>query len=142
MAWDARQPLSRVAEELDIPQTTLHQRVRKLEETGVIKGSRLIIDWEQVGLPVTAIASLRAGAGGPLQEAADVLQAIPYVQGCFSVTGEFDLLVVIRARSSEHLGELLEELREAVPGQSRTLVVLSTFFDGRIPPLEQGEGAV
>ena len=106
------------------------------EEQGVIAGSRLVIDWEQVGLPVIAIVSLAVTTPGPLEEAAASVAEIPWIQNCFSVTGEFDLLMVIRARSSDHLGEILEMLRAAVPGQSRTVVVLSTFFEGRTPPME------
>lgn len=134
MANDARRPLSRVAAEIGVPQTTLHQRVRRLEEAGVIVGSRLLIDWEKVGLPVLAIVSLEVTAPGPFEDAARALTDIPYVQSCYSITGEFDLMLVVRAQSSDHLGEVLEMVRAAVPGHSRTLVVLSTFWDGRVPP--------
>jgi DNA-binding Lrp family transcriptional regulator len=51
------------------------------------------------------------------------------------VTGEFDLLLTVRARSSQHLGEVLEEIRRTTPGRSRTIVVLATYFEGRMPPL-------
>jgi DNA-binding Lrp family transcriptional regulator len=135
LADDARKPLSRVAEELGVAQTTLHQRVRRLEEHGIIKGARLVVDWEQVGLPVVAVVSVGVDEPGLLADAAAKFAAIPYVQNCFSITGEFDLMLVVRARSSDHLGEVLEMLRGAVHGRSRTVIALSTFFEGRIPPL-------
>ncbi len=140
LADNARQPLSRVAEELGIAQTTLHQRVRRLEEHGVIAGARLVIDWEQVGLPVVAVVSIGVEEPGPLADAAAKFAAIPYVQNCFSITGEFDLMLVVRARSSDHLGEVLEMVRSAVHGRSRTVIALSTFFEGRVPPLPADEG--
>ena len=61
---------------------------------------------------------------------------IPYVMSCFAITGEFDLMLVIRARSSQHLGEILEDLRNQGLGRSRTVVVLNTFFEYRTPPIE------
>jgi len=140
LAEDARKPLSRVAQELGVAQTTLHQRVRRLEEQGIIAGSRLVIDWEQAGLPVVAVVSVTVDEPGPLADAAARFAQIPYVQNCFSITGEFDLMLVVRARSSDHLGEVLEMLRTAVHGQSRTVIALSTFFEGRIPPLPEPGG--
>ena len=134
LADDARKPLSRVADDLGVGTSTVHARVKRMEDQGVIAGSRLLVDWEQVGLPVLALVSIEVADGSPLREAATQVAENPYVQNCFAVTGEFDLLAVIRAHSSNHLGEILEDLRHLVPGRTRTVVVLSTFFDGRVPP--------
>lgn len=132
---DGRTPYSRIAEECGVATTTVHQRVKRLTEKGIILGSRVRVDWEAVGLPVTAVVSLEAPSGEPLADIAEELRVIPFIQNCFAVTGEFDLLMTVRARSSEHLGELLEEIRSYAPGRSRTLVVLSTYFEGRVPPV-------
>ena len=134
LATDARKPLSQVARELDMATATVHQRVGKLREAGIIRGNRLRLDWEQVGLPVVATVSIAAGAGS-LADLADQLRTIPYIESCFGVSGEFDLLLVVRATSSMHLGEILDEIRVISPGTSRTVVVLNTYFEGRIPPL-------
>jgi Lrp/AsnC family leucine-responsive transcriptional regulator len=136
LANDARRPLARLAEELDIAQTTLHQRVRRLEETGVITGSRLVVDWDQAGLPVVALISIEVTQRGSLADTAERISENPYVLSCFAITGEFDLLLVVRAESSAHLGEVLEDLRNQGLGHSRTVVVLSTFFENRMPPIE------
>ena len=133
---DARRPLARVAEELQIAQTTLHQRVRRLEEQGVITGSRLVVDWDQAGLPVAALISIEVTRRGSLADTAERISANPYVMSCFAITGEFDLLLVVRAESSAHLGEILEDLRNQGLGHSRTVVVLSTFYENRMPPIE------
>ncbi|MEN8041001.1 MAG: Lrp/AsnC family transcriptional regulator [Actinomycetota bacterium] len=132
---DGRIPYSRIADECDVATTTVHQRVKRLTDNGVITGTRVRVDWEAIGLPVTAVISVESPAGGPLTEIAKSLETIPYVQNCFAVTGEFDLLLTVRAKSSEHLGELLDEIRSHAPGRSRTLVVLNTHFEGRIPPV-------
>ena len=93
------------------------------------------VGWEAVGLPVTAAASIETPSSRPLAAIAEELRAIPYIQNCFSMTGEFDLLLTVRARSSDHLGRILEEIRSYLPGRSRALVVLATHFEGRVPPV-------
>jgi Lrp/AsnC family leucine-responsive transcriptional regulator len=132
---DGRTPYSRIAQDCGVATTTVHQRVKRLTDNGVIIGTRVRVDWEAVGLPVTAVVSLETPSSEPLADIAEELRAIPYVQNCYAVTGEFDLLLTVRARSSEHLGQLLEEIRRYAPGRSRTLVVLATYFEGRVPPV-------
>ncbi len=132
---DGRMPYSRIAQDCAVATTTIHQRVKRLVDSGVIKGTRVRVDWETVGLPVTAQVSVEAPNTKALASVAEDLSAIPFIQNCFAVTGEFDLLMTVRARSSEHLGEILEEIRSHAPGRSRTLVVLATYFEGRVPPV-------
>jgi Lrp/AsnC family leucine-responsive transcriptional regulator len=135
LSQDARVPITQIAKDLGVAAATTHQRVRKLESRGVIQGYRADLDWEQLGFPVVAVVSLSLEAGSSLKASAARLQDIAHVQAAFAVTGEFDILAIVRARSSDHLGDVLEEIREVVPGRSRTVVVLSTFFSGAIPPL-------
>ena len=138
LAKDARLPLTQIARELGVPAATVHQRFNRLRERGILLGARIRLDWEQIGLPVVATVSLAVGSGS-LQDVADRLQSIPYIENCFSVTGEFDMLVVIRAASGTHLGEILDDVREIAPGTSRTVVVLNTYFDGRVPPIPDAD---
>jgi len=138
LAVDARRPLTQIARQLDVPSATVHQRVNRLRDRGVLLGARLRLNWAEVGLPVVATVSLAVGSGS-LEDVADRLKTIPYIENCFSVTGEFDMLIVIRAASGSHLGEILDDVREIAPGASRTVVVLNTYFDGRIPPLPAAE---
>jgi Lrp/AsnC family leucine-responsive transcriptional regulator len=133
---DGRMPYSRIAEEAGVATTTVHQRVRRLTERGVIAGTRVKVDWEALGLPVTAAISVTAPDDRPLKEVADGLSSIPFVYSCYAVSGEFDLLVMVRARSSNHLGELLEGIRQHAPGRTRANVVLATYFEGRLPTLD------
>lgn len=134
LVGDGRMPYSRIAEESDVAVTTVHQRVKRLIDKGIITGTRVSVDWEKVGLPVTAVVSVETPTSEPMADIAEGLRSIPYVQNCYAVTGEFDLLMTVRARSSAHLGELLDEIRSHAPGRSRTLVVLATYFDARVPP--------
>jgi len=132
---DGRTPYSRIAEDADVATTTVHQRVKRLTERGIIRGTRVIVDWEAVGLPVTAVVSVEAPPDQPLSEIAEGMKDIPEIQNCYASTGEFDLILTVRARSSDHLGQLLSDIRQVAPGRSRTIVVLATYFDGRVPPV-------
>ncbi len=138
LAEDARLPLAQVAKELGVATATVHARVKRLRDDGVIRGSRILLDWTKVDLPVAAIISLALGTAESLADVAARLKTIPYVVSCFAVTGEFDLQVVVRARSSDHLGQILEDIRQVAPGMSRTVVALTTYFEGRVPPLTNG----
>lgn len=135
---DGRIPYSRVANDLGVATTTVHQRVKRLTEKGIIRGTRVILDWEAIGLPVTAIVSVEYRGPESLAAIAEQVRAIPYLEASFAVTGEFDLSLLVRARSSDHLGDLLEEIRQITPGRSRTVIVLATHFDSRVPPVDAG----
>jgi Lrp/AsnC family leucine-responsive transcriptional regulator len=139
---DGRMPYSRIADEAGVATTTVHQRVRRLTERGIITGTRVKVDWEALGLPVTAVISVTAPDDRPLKDVAEGFRSIPFVYSCYAVTGEFDLLVMVRARSSNHLGELLEEIRQYAPGRTRAIVVLATYYEGQLPTLEVQSGSL
>ena len=140
LTQDGRTPYSRIAEDAGVATTTVHQRVKRLTRDGVITGTRARVDWEAVGLPVTAVVSVEAPSDRPLADFAEALGSIPEIQSCFAVTGEFDLMLIVRAESSGHLGDLLDRIRGVTPGPSRTIVVLATYFEGRVPPLAASDG--
>ena len=136
LTQDGRMPYSRIADQAGVATTTVHQRVKRLTKRGIITGTRVRVNWEALGLPVTAVVSVTAPDDRPLDEVADGLRSIEFVYSCYAVTGEFDLLVMVRARSSNHLGELLGEIRQHAPGRTRANVVLATYFEGRLPSFE------
>lgn len=136
LALDARTPYAQIAKQLGVATGTIHQRAKRMVESGIIKGFRLELDWEAVGLPIAGVVSLRTNSDKPLGEVAADLRQIPYVASCVAVTGEFDLYLTIRAHSSEHLGEMVDEIRRIAKASTRTVVVLATFYLGITPPLE------
>lgn len=135
LAVDGRRPYAQIAKDLGVATATVHQRVKRLRERGIIKGYRLELDWEAVGLPVAAVISISSQADKSLVAVAEDLRSIPYVASCVAVTGEFDMYATVRARSSAHLGELVDQIRRVAKGTTRTVVILSTYFLGITPPL-------
>ncbi len=135
LAEDGRQPFSQIAIQIGKSTATVHQRVKRLKERGYIHSFTVDLDWEALGYPVDAYISISDRESHGLAELSERLRAIPFVFSSSAVTGEFDLLLHIKARSSSHLGEILDEIRQIAPGPSRTVVTLSTYIAGQIPPL-------
>lgn len=132
---DGRMAYAQIATRIGVSTGTVHQRVKRLKEAGYIESFTVDLNWEALGYPVDAFVSLRDNGSDGLAELSDRLRTIPFIRSSAAVTGEFDLLLHIKARSSSHLGEILDEIRRIAPGPSRTLVTLSTYISGRIPPL-------
>jgi len=132
---DGRLPFSQIAAKIGKSTATVHQRVKRLRERGYINSFTVDLNWEALGYPVDAFVSLRDNESRGLADLSERLRAIPFLRSSAAVTGEFDLLLHIKARSSSHLGEILDEIRQIAPGPSRTLVTLSTYIAGQVPPL-------
>ncbi|HSF86076.1 MAG TPA: Lrp/AsnC family transcriptional regulator [Acidimicrobiia bacterium] len=135
LAENARTPYAQIAKQLGVATATVHQRMKRLRESGVVRGFRLELDWAAVGLPVAAVISIRSTSEKSLYDIADDLRSLPYVASCVAVTGEFDLFATVRAHSSDHLGEVVDQIRRLAKGSTRTVVVLKTYFLGVTPPL-------
>lgn len=132
---DGRMAYAQIANDIGVSTATVHQRVKRLRERGYIESFTVDLNWEALGYPVDAFISIRDNGSHGLAELSERLRSIPFVRSSAAVTGEFDLLLHIKARSSSHLGEVLDEIRRIAPGPSRTLVTLSTYIEGQIPPL-------
>ena len=132
---DGRIPYAQIAGQIGVSTATVHQRVKRLKERGYINSFSIDLNWNALGYPVDAFISIRDNGSHGLAELSERLKTIPFVRSAAAVTGEFDLLLHIKARSSNHLGEILDEIRRIAPGPSRTVVTLSTYVEGQIPPL-------
>jgi Lrp/AsnC family leucine-responsive transcriptional regulator len=136
LTQDGRMPYAQIAERVGKSTATVHQRVRRLREQGIIQSYAAELDWEALGYPLDAYVSIRDTESSGLERLSERIRVtIPFVMSAAAVTGEFDLLLHIRARSSSHLGEILDEIRRIAPGPTRTLVTLTTYISGATPPL-------
>ena len=138
---DGRMAYAQIAKHVGKSTATVHQRVRRLKDLGYINSFTVEPHWEALGYPVDAFISIQDNESRGPEEVSARLRAIPFVRSSAAVTGEFDLLLHIKARSSSHLGEILDEIRRIAPGPSRTVVTLSTYISGRIPPLPATENS-
>jgi Lrp/AsnC family transcriptional regulator, leucine-responsive regulatory protein len=114
----------------DLAPSSMLERVRRLEEKGVIKGYRAILDPKTIGYQIQALVMLsldRHQERGIEMFETGVLD-VPEVKACFHVTGRYDYILHVAARDIEHLGMLVKHKIAAIGGveKQETFLVLST----------------
>ena len=102
---DARTSLRRIAEEVGVSLGTVSNRVKKLEEAGIIKEYRVILDADKVGWGLNVVIGLRIQKGR-LIEIQEKIARDPRVYGVYDVTGDFDSMIIARARDRSDLDDL------------------------------------
>ena len=128
---DARATYADVARRVGLSPSSVHQRVRKLEGSGVIRAYRAIVDPQAVGLYVTALVSVTPLDAKQPDDLPARVKELPEIEDCFSVAGDENYILKVRTRTTGELEDLLRRVREKAGVQTRTTVVLSTPFEGR-----------
>ncbi|MGH3980204.1 MAG: Lrp/AsnC family transcriptional regulator [Pseudonocardiaceae bacterium] len=131
LAENGRCSFTGLAEQVGLSVSAVHQRVRRLEQRGVLRGYTARLDREQVGLPLTAFVSLTPFDPSAPDDYPQRLAHLTGIESCYSVAGESSYLLVVRVASPAALEELLRRIRESAKVSTRTTVVLSTPFEGR-----------
>jgi Lrp/AsnC family leucine-responsive transcriptional regulator len=127
---DARLTYADIGEQVGLSASSVHDRVRKLEKAGVIRGYRAALDLEQIGMPITAVVSLALRPASSTDIPAKVAE-FPLVESCYSVAGDNSYALLVRAPSTKDLEELLDALRAKLEVITRATIVLSTPFEHR-----------
>lgn len=135
LAGDGRCSYTDLAEKVGLSVSAVHQRVRRLEKRGVIRGYTAQIDSEQIGLPLTAFVSLTPIDPAAPDDYPQRLAQMPEIEACHSVAGVESYIVKVRVASPSALETLLAQIRGAAAVSTRTTVVLSTPFEDRPVPI-------
>lgn len=114
--------------------SAVHQRVRRLEERGVITGYHAVIDSEAIGLPLSAMIAVSPLDPAAPDDVPERLAPIPEIEACHSVAGEESYILKVRVARPSDLEDLLARIRSAANVRTRTTVVLSTPWEGRHTP--------
>jgi len=128
---DARATFADIGESVGLAPSSVHERVRKLEQAGVIRGYRAEIDPEAIGLYVTALVSVTPVSASQPDDLPERVQELPEVEDCHSVAGDENYILKVRTRTTADLEDLIRRIREKAGVQTRTTVVLSTPFEHR-----------
>ncbi|OLF15786.1 Lrp/AsnC family transcriptional regulator [Actinophytocola xanthii] len=120
--------------------SAVHERVGKLEATGVITGYHAVVNPSAVGLGVTALIGIHSTDVADDEDVAESLALLPEVESCYRVAGDESFVVKVRVATVDELERTLGRLRR-IDGvaRTRTTLVLSTRFEGR-PNTSEGEG--
>ena len=132
---DGRLSYTDLAEKVGLSVSAVHQRVRRLEQRGVIQGYAARVSYPALGLPLTAFVAIRPFDPSQPDDAPERLAHLPEVESCYSVAGEDFYLLLVRVASPGDLERLLQEIRSAANVTTRTTVVLSVPYEHRAPTL-------
>ena len=132
---DGRASFTDLADQVGLSVSAVHQRVKRLEQRGVLRGYRADVDRDAVGLPLTAFVSLTPFDPAAPDDYPQRLAHLPEIESCYSVAGDESYILTVRVASPRGLEDLLRRIREAANVSTRTTVVLSIPFEARPPTL-------
>ncbi|NYJ74656.1 Lrp/AsnC family transcriptional regulator [Allobranchiibius huperziae] len=136
LAADGRMSFTDLGRALGLSTSAAHQRVRRLEERGVIRGYRALIDHDAAGNPLTALISVTPVDPAAPDDVPDRLRDLTELDSCYSVAGEESYVLQARVAGPLQLEELLARIRAAASVTTHTTVVLSTPWEDRLPPAD------
>lgn len=122
---DARTPVLEIARNVGISGAAIHQRLRKLEKSGLLAGSKFIVNPKVLGYTTMAFVGIYLDKAMSNPEAVKQLKNIPEVLECHYTTGHWSIFVKILARDNEHLMHLLNKEIQTINGVSRTETFVS-----------------
>ncbi|MDQ3384189.1 MAG: Lrp/AsnC family transcriptional regulator [Actinomycetota bacterium] len=138
LAQDGRMSFADLGRHTGLSTSAVHQRVKRLEQRGVITGYRAVIDFEKVGLPLTALVALSPFDPAAPDDIPQRLEHLPQICSCWSVAGQESYVIQVRLGKPSDLEALLAEIRSTANCGSSSTVVLSTPWENR--PVDIPEG--
>ena len=126
---DGRLSFTDLGKLLGLSTSAAHQRVRRLEERGVVTGYTARIDAAKVGLPITAFISVTPVDPAAPDDIPERLRELVEIEACHSVAGDESYILKVRVDSPGSLEDLIARIRAAAAVSTRTTVVLSTPWE-------------
>lgn len=122
---DARKPILEIARNIGISGAAIHQRLRKLEKSGLISGSKFIINPKALGYTTMAYIGIFLDKAMSNPKAVKELDKIPEVLECHYTTGDWSILIKVLCKDNEHLMQVLNKKIQQIEGVSRTETFIS-----------------
>lgn len=122
---DARKPILQIANKIGISGAAIHQRLKKLEQSGVISGSKFTVNTKILGYSTLAFVGVYLDKAARNPDAVKELKQIPEVLECHYTTGNWSILIKMLCKDNEHLMSLLNTKIQAIEGVSRTETFIS-----------------
>ena len=131
LSADGRMSFTDLGKATGLSTSAVHQRVKRLEARGVITGYAAQVDYDQIGMPLTAFISIRPIDPSQPDDSPERLSGIPEIESCWSVAGDESYILKTRVATPVALEELLARIRSAANVSTRTTIVLSTPYENR-----------
>jgi Lrp/AsnC family transcriptional regulator, leucine-responsive regulatory protein len=133
LAANGRMSFTDLGRKTGLSTSAVHQRVKRLEQRGVICGYRAEINPRAVGLPLTAFISVRPIDPSQPDDTPEQLADIAEIEACHSVAGDESYILQVRVAEPSDLEALLARIRSSANVTTRTTIVLSTAYEHRPP---------
>jgi Lrp/AsnC family leucine-responsive transcriptional regulator len=131
VSQDPRATLAQLSERIGLSASAVQARLRKLESSGVIVGYQAILDPEAIGKPLSAFIEITPLDPRQPDNAPELLQPLTAIEACHSVAGDAAYMLFVRVGSPKELEALVNNVRHTASVNTRTTVVLQTFYEHR-----------
>ena len=120
LSSNAKMPYTEVAKKVFVSGGTVHVRMRKLEKMGVVRGTKLDIDYARLGYNIMCYMGIYLEKSFLYKSAVDALRRIPEVVEIHAITGQYTIFIKILCKDTPHLREILDTKIHKVKGITRT----------------------
>ncbi|MCP2637998.1 Lrp/AsnC family transcriptional regulator [Microbacterium sp. HD4P20] len=131
VSLNARATLAELSAAIGLSVSAVQTRLRRLETRGVITGYRAAVDPEAVGKPLSAFIEITPLDPAQPDNAPELLEHLAEIEACHSIAGDASYMLFVRVASPRHLETLIRDIRLAASVNTRTTVVLQTFYENR-----------
>ncbi len=125
LSEDAKIPYTEIAKKVFVSGGTVHVRMRKLEEMGIVQGATLKIDYSKLGYDITAFLGIYLEKSSYYERVADELAKIPEVVSLHYTTGPYSMYARVYCKDTKHLREVLHDKIQKIDGVERTESIVS-----------------
>jgi len=138
---DARKAYSKIAENLKISNSLVHQRIKKMKDDGVIKKADLILDEKKIGYSTKSYVGIRLKEARLAAQVVNYLEKISEVKECNYVSGKYAIFVLIYAKDNDHLRQVLYNQIHEIDGVAGTdsFICFTTNFNRSIPVISEAK---
>jgi len=131
LAADGRMSFTDLGKATGLSTSAVHQRVKRLEQRGLIQGYGATVNYPELGLPLTAFVAIRPIDPSQPDDCPERVRGFPEIEACWSIAGDESYLLKVRTSTPEALEELLGRIRSAANVSTRTTIALSTYYENR-----------
>ncbi|TXB63405.1 Lrp/AsnC ligand binding domain-containing protein [Phaeodactylibacter luteus] len=122
---NAKKPYTDIAKQLFVSGGTIHVRMKKMEDAGIVKGYHLAVDHERLGYDISAFLGIYLDKSSLYEDVAGELEKIPEVVAAHYTTGLYSIFATIICRDTTHLREVLHDKIQKISGIQRTETFIS-----------------
>ncbi|HSK32104.1 MAG TPA: Lrp/AsnC family transcriptional regulator [Propionicimonas sp.] len=131
LAVDGRMSYTDLGKATGLSTSAVHQRVKRLEQRGLITGYGATVNHDGIGLPLTAFISITPIDPAQPDDYPERVRGIDAIESCWSVAGDESYILKVRVSTPVDLEDLLARIRAAANVSTRTTIVLSTPYENR-----------